>query len=70
MPSDIPVLQLFNPLDKRNLAESVTTAMLARPVVPFPPSPFIGAGIYALYYTGSFPIYRQIAFLNKAKAYS
>ncbi|MGN0878536.1 MAG: hypothetical protein ACI4WT_03650 [Oligosphaeraceae bacterium] len=46
----LPVLAPFNPLDKRNLAESITDAMLARPVSKLPPSPFIAAGIYAIYY--------------------
>ena len=62
--NDIPVLSPFNPLDKRNLAESVTDAMLARPVEPLPPKAFIGAGIYAIYYTGLFPLYKEIAKRN------
>ena len=62
--NDIPVLSPFNPLDKRNLAESVTDAMLAQPVKPLPPQPFIGAGIYAIYYTGQFPLYQKIASCN------
>jgi len=55
----------YNPLDKRRLGESVAKALLARPVVALPPAePFVGAGIYALYYTGSFPAYRKIAERN------
>lgn len=65
----ITVLPSFNPLDKRNLAESVTEAMLARPVEPLPPLPFVGAGIYAIYYTGSFPLYREIAVRNAEGAF-
>lgn len=60
----LPVLAPFNPLDKRNLAESITDAMLARPVSKLPPSPFIAAGIYAIYYTGSFSLYRKISERN------
>ena len=67
--TDIPVLQPFNPLDKRNLAESVTDAMLARPVVPLPPEPFVGAGIYAIYYVGCFPLYQEIARRNGGGAF-
>ena len=67
--SEIPVLSPFNPLDKRNLAESVTDAMLARPVFPLPPAPFIGAGIYAIYYTGDFPLYSEIASRNRGDAF-
>ena len=35
--SDIPVITPYNPLDKRNLAESVASAMLHTPVQKLPP---------------------------------
>ncbi len=44
--------------------------MLSRPVVALPPEPFIGAGIYAIYYTGIFPLYRKIANCNKHDLFS
>ncbi|MGB8657133.1 MAG: Eco29kI family restriction endonuclease [Candidatus Zixiibacteriota bacterium] len=53
--------EVFNPLDKTNLAESVRDHLLKRPVVQLPPNRFMGAGIYAIYYTGRFPAYRKIA---------
>ncbi len=53
--------EVFNPLDKTNLAESVRDHLLKRPVVQLPPDRFMGAGIYAIYYTGGFPAYRKIA---------
>jgi hypothetical protein len=57
--------QPYNPLDRINLGESVVSALLACPVVALPPpEPFIGAGIYTLYYTGDFPAYRRIAEQN------
>lgn len=56
----------YNPLDKRNLAETTAKALLARRVGPLPPpEPFVGAGIYAIYYTGDFPAYRRIAERNR-----
>jgi len=62
--------QPYNPLDKRNLAESVANALLGRPVHPLPPSePFAGAGIYAIYYVGDFPSYRRIAELNRKERF-
>ncbi len=67
--NDIPTLAPFNPLDKRNLAESVTDAMLARQVESLPPKQFIGAGIYAIYYTGHFPLYSEIAKRNADNAF-
>ncbi|MGE5371707.1 MAG: Eco29kI family restriction endonuclease [Solirubrobacterales bacterium] len=56
----------YNPLDKRNLADSVVDAMLSREIGSLPPAePFEGAGIYALYYTGTFTAYRRIAEQNR-----
>ncbi|HDS1095122.1 MULTISPECIES: Eco29kI family restriction endonuclease [Stenotrophomonas] len=55
----------FNPLDKKNLGASVAEALLTKEVHPLGElSPFDGAGIYAIYYTGDFEAYEQIARLN------
>ena len=56
--------EVFNPLDKTHLAESVGDHLLKRPVVPLPPEPFRGAGIYAVYYKGPFAAHRQLAELD------
>lgn len=62
--------QPYNPLDKKNLAESVANALLARPVYALPPPDgFVGAGIYAIYYVGDFPSYRRIAELNRDRRF-
>jgi len=58
-------IEPFNPLDKRNLGESVADALLEMKVQALPPEPFIGAGVYALYYSGSFSTYRQLAEINR-----
>jgi len=63
--ADKPILKPFNPLDKRNLGESVADALLDTEAQPLPPAPFIGAGVYAIYYTGSFFAYEQLARLNR-----
>lgn len=56
----------FNPLDKNNLGESVADALLQQAAGPLPPTEaFIGAGVYAIYYGGTFPLYRDIAELNR-----
>jgi hypothetical protein len=56
----------YNPLDKRRLAESVTSALLKRKVVPLGSLvQFNGAGIYVIYYTGDFPAYKEISESNK-----
>jgi hypothetical protein len=56
-PSEEP----FNPLDKTTLAKNISEHLLRRPIVPLPPERFVGAGIYALYYKGPFPVYEKIA---------
>ncbi|WP_443111047.1 Eco29kI family restriction endonuclease [Bremerella sp. P1] len=56
----------YNPLDKVHLGESVANAILRRPVEPLPPpEAFLGAGVYAIYYTGDFPAYRKISERNR-----
>ncbi len=60
----------FNPLDKRHLGESVGQAMLRQPAVAMESlSPFDGAGIYAIYYTGNFEAYRKISTLNRNNSF-
>ncbi|MBZ5525006.1 MAG: Eco29kI family restriction endonuclease [Acidobacteriia bacterium] len=64
--ADVP----FNPLDKRNLGESVAGALLKRPVLTLPPeNAFTGAGIYAIYYAGDFGPYEPVARLNRDNRY-
>jgi hypothetical protein len=56
----------FNPLDKTNLGESVAEALLRKRAGPLPPAEaFIGAGVYAIYFDGAFPLYKDIADLNR-----
>lgn len=62
---NIPVPTPFNPLDKKNLGESVAEAMLEGPIHRLPPKPFIGAGIYAIYYIGDFEAYRPMTEANR-----
>jgi len=55
----------YNPLEKRSLAESIVRALLAQPAVGLPPpKAFVGAGIYAIYYSGAFPLYRPLSVAN------
>ena len=60
----------FNPLDKKNLAESIAAAIERCPVVPLAALPAVGAaGLYFLYYAGPFDLYSPIvnfsAFVNE-----
>ncbi len=61
----IPVIPPYNPLDKINLGISAATAMLASEVYRLPPEKFVGAGVYAIYYSGDFTPYRKISELNR-----
>jgi hypothetical protein len=55
----------FNPLDTRNLGIAVAKALLGRKPIPIDSlSQFRGAGIYAIYYRGTFPIYAPISAAN------
>ncbi len=57
----------FNPLDKKNLGTSVADALLESLPGPLPPKEkFIAAGVYAIYYTGNFHLYRKLADINKS----
>jgi hypothetical protein len=56
----------FNPLDKRNLGISIANAIIEQGIIPFNAlQPFIGAGIYAIYYKGNFSAYNKITMINK-----
>jgi len=55
----------YNPLEKRRLAESIVRELLEHDVHPLPPTRrFPGAGIYAIYYRGDFPLYRPLSQAN------
>jgi hypothetical protein len=54
--------QTYNPLDKHNIGISVSEAMLSRDPCPLAElDGFIGAGIYAIYYSGDFDAYEKIS---------
>ena len=63
--SDYPVFEPFNPLDKRHLGASVANALLESDTYPLPPDPFIGAGVYALYYIIISVIFPPMKFWRK-----
>lgn len=62
----------YNPLDMESIASSIGNALLATDPVPLGSlsgSHFLGAGIYAIYYTGDFPTYELIAKANRDGAW-
>jgi len=63
------VTEVYNPLDKINLGKSVAEALLEQPVHALGDIPaFEGAGIYVIYYRGSYPAYAPIATANAEEA--
>jgi hypothetical protein len=61
----------FNPLDKKNLGASVAEAMLEQPAQAISTlKPFLGIGIYAIYYTGDFKPYEPLALRNRDDRFS
>ena len=61
----------YNPLDKRNLGKSVADALIASDPRPLAGrKTFLGAGIYALYYTGNFEPYGPLAAMNRDQKFS
>lgn len=52
---------VYDPLDTESIIESLTAKLFEQPLLPLPPDPFYGAGVYALYYFGSFEPYAPIS---------
>lgn len=56
----------YNPLDKINLAKSIESELLSRPINPLSDiDRIVGAGVYVIYYTGAFPAYEYLAQSNR-----
>lgn len=53
--------ELYNPLDKSHLAESIGRAMQDQTIHSLPPDAFTGAGVYAIYYAGEFACYAAVS---------
>ena len=71
MPYSAQELDPHNPVDKKNLAEGIVRRISLQPACPMPPdTPFIGAGVYLLYYVGSADLYAPVAALNKDEKFA
>lgn len=62
---NIPIIEPYNPLDKKNIGNSIANELMNHDVQKMPPEPFIGAGVYAIFYIGSNEIYKELAEFNK-----
>lgn len=55
----------YNPLEKENLGKSVADSLIKQKPVPLGSlERFLGAGIYAIYYTGDFDTYSKLSAWN------
>ncbi|MCA3439242.1 MAG: Eco29kI family restriction endonuclease [Rhodobacter sp.] len=55
----------FDPLSVENVGVTLAVELLEQPLLPMPPpTPFAGAGVYALYYSGSHPAYSSLVALD------
>lgn len=53
---------VYNPLDKLNLGRSIEQAVLECALLPLPPpEPFVGAGVYVIYYLGDIEHYAELS---------
>lgn len=60
----------YNPLDKLNLARSIESEILTRAPDPLGSvGEVLGAGVYAIYYTGDFEGYDEIAIANRGQRF-
>jgi Eco29kI restriction endonuclease len=58
---------LYNPLDKKNLARSIEAEILAQDVQPLgAPEQIVGAGVYAIYFRGKFEAYSTLSHSNNS----
>lgn len=65
MTSGVP----YNPLDMVNLAQSIVDRMVETEPTPLDAVPqFTGAGLYAIYYNGTFPAYTELSLRNETSA--
>ena len=62
----IPIIEPYNPLDKQNIGNSIANELMNHEIEPLPPNPFVGAGVYAIFYIGDNMIYKELAEYNRA----
>ncbi len=58
----------YDPLDYSSLSEVLARELMRSELIPLADvDRFYGDGVYALFYTGSFPAYRELAEVNRAR---
>src|SRR5690349_16800365 len=57
----------YSPIDAptmREITDNIVQMLEKQDCLSFPPAPFRGAGVYAIYYFGDFPLYHPIMVEN------
>ena len=60
-------MEPFDPLAVENVGVTLAIELLEQPLHLLPPERFTGAGVYALYYSGSHPAYSKLVEMDKEK---
>lgn len=61
-------MEPFDPLSVENVGVTLAVELLEQPLYPLPPEErMAGAGVYALYYSGSHPAYSRLVEMDKEK---
>lgn len=61
-------MEPFDPLTLEHIGVTLAVELLEQPLHDFPPEPFQGAGIYALYYYGNHPAYQALVSMSSRGA--
>lgn len=61
----IPIIEPYNPLDKTNIGNSIANELMNHDVETLPVDPFIGAGVYAIFFVGNNEIYKELGEFNR-----
>ncbi len=57
-------MEPFDPLSVENIGVTLAIELLEQPVWQLPPPKFVGAGVYAIYYSGTHPAYAGLVGLD------
>lgn len=61
-------MEPFDPLAVENIGVTLAVELIEQPLCDLPPNDkFAGAGVYAIYYTGKHPAYKELVGLDKGK---
>lgn len=60
-------MEAFDPLALEHIGVTLAVELIEQPLHDLPPQKFVGAGVYALYYTGKHSAYSKLGAMNKGQ---